>query len=69
MSEKDILGGLVGEEKEVLVGEYDTQVLYVFGIVMSQALRIYHWRLQHAGHVREGPPGGGGGGGEGGRRR
>ena len=35
MSEKDILGGLVGEEKKVLVGKFEPQVLYVFGIVMS----------------------------------
>ena len=34
-SEKDILGGLVGEEKKVLVGKFEPQVLYVFGIVMS----------------------------------
>ena len=34
MSEKDILGGLVGEEKKVLVGKFEPQVLYVFGIVM-----------------------------------
>ena len=33
MSEKDILGGLVGE-KEVMVGKFDPHVLYVFGIMM-----------------------------------
>ena len=34
MFEKDILGGVVGEKKEVMVGKFDPHVLYVFGIVM-----------------------------------
>ena len=40
MSEKDILEGLVGEQKEVFKISFWPQVSYIFGIVMTQAFRI-----------------------------